>query len=52
MDGTPVNQVSHAHGQGYADLHYLIPEVVDYVDVRKGPYVVRPAGTSAGASKA
>jgi hypothetical protein len=38
VDGVPVNMVSHAHGQGYADLHWLIPEVVDYVDVRKGPY--------------
>lgn len=38
VDGTPVNLVSHAHGQGYADLHFLIPEVVDRVEVRKGPY--------------
>src|SRR5687767_15063581 len=27
VDGTPVNMVSHAHGQGYADLHFLIPEL-------------------------
>jgi hypothetical protein len=38
VDGVPVNMVSHAHGQGYADLHWLIPEVVDYVAVHKGPY--------------
>lgn len=38
VDGTPVNMVSHAHGQGYADLHWLMPEVVEGVDVRKGPY--------------
>jgi len=38
VDGVPVNMVSHAHGQGYADLHWLIPEVVDYVEVHKGPY--------------
>ncbi|MFN2567754.1 MAG: TonB-dependent receptor, partial [Gemmatimonadaceae bacterium] len=37
VDGTPVNMVSHAHGQGYADLHFLIPDVVERVDVRKGP---------------
>ena len=37
IDGVPVNMVSHAHGQGYADLHYLIPETVSSVDVRKGP---------------
>ena len=38
VDGIPVNMVSHAHGQGYADLHYLMPEVVDAAEVRKGPY--------------
>ncbi|MBD0321587.1 MAG: TonB-dependent receptor plug domain-containing protein, partial [Gemmatimonadetes bacterium] len=38
VDGTPVNLVSHGHGQGYADLHFLLPEVVEQVDVRKGPY--------------
>lgn len=38
VDGVPVNMVSHAHGQGYADLHFLIPETVERVDVSKGPY--------------
>jgi len=38
VDGMPVNMVSHAHGQGYADLHFLIPETVEGIDVRKGPY--------------
>ena len=38
VDGVPVNMVSHAHGQGYADLHFVLPEVVERVDVRKGPY--------------
>jgi outer membrane cobalamin receptor len=38
IDGIPVNMVSHAHGQGYADLHWLIPEIVDHVEVYKGPY--------------
>jgi outer membrane receptor protein involved in Fe transport len=38
VDGLPVNMVSHAHGQGYADLHFLIPETVERVEVRKGPY--------------
>ncbi len=37
-DGMPVNMVSHAHGQGYADLHFLIPELVEKVDFQKGPY--------------
>lgn len=38
VDGVPVNMVSHAHGQGYADLNFLIPEVVDRVEFSKGPY--------------
>jgi outer membrane cobalamin receptor len=38
VDGLPVNMVSHAHGQGYSDLHFLIPELVDHVDFNKGPY--------------
>src|ERR1051325_11559868 len=38
VDGMPVNLRSHAHGQGYADLHFLIPEIVRAVDVLKGPY--------------
>jgi outer membrane cobalamin receptor len=38
VDGIPVNMVSHAHGQGYADLHWLIPETIDRVEVYKGSY--------------
>lgn len=38
VDGLPVNMVSHAHGQGYSDLHFLIPEIIQYVDFNKGPY--------------
>ncbi len=38
VDGMPVNMVSHAHGQGYADLHFLIPETIDNIDFGKGPY--------------
>jgi hypothetical protein len=38
VDGMPVNMVSHAHGQGYADLHFLIPELINVVDFGKGPY--------------
>jgi outer membrane cobalamin receptor len=37
-DGMPVNMVSHIHGQGYADLHFLIPETVSTFDYGKGPY--------------
>jgi outer membrane receptor protein involved in Fe transport len=38
VDGVPVNAVSHGHGQGYADLHFVIPELVQRIEVRKGPY--------------
>jgi len=38
VDGLPVNMVSHAHGQGYADLHFLIPEIINNIDYGKGPY--------------
>jgi len=38
VDGMPVNMVSHAHGQGYADLHFLIPELIENVHFSKGPY--------------
>lgn len=38
VDGLPVNMPSHAHGQGYADLNFLIPELVESLSYRKGPY--------------
>jgi iron complex outermembrane recepter protein len=38
VGGAPVNDVSNAHGQGYADLNYVIPEVVDRLTVIEGPY--------------
>jgi len=38
VDGLPVNMVSHAHGQGYADLHFVIPELVEGIEFGKGPY--------------
>lgn len=38
VDGMPVNMVSHAHGQGYSDLHFLIPETIQKINFGKGPY--------------
>ena len=38
VDGMPINMVSHAHGQGYSDLHFIIPETVNKIDFGKGPY--------------
>ncbi|WP_405377599.1 TonB-dependent receptor [Nonlabens sp. Asnod3-A02] len=38
VDGMPVNMVSHAHGQGYADLHFLIPETINNISYGVGSY--------------
>lgn len=41
VGGVPVNEPSHVHGQGYADLHFVMPEVVERVRALAGPYDVR-----------
>jgi hypothetical protein len=52
MDGQPVNMVTHAHGQGYADLNPIIPELVERVDYWKGPFYGHLGDLStAGAAK-
>ncbi|GGC67823.1 TonB-dependent receptor [Undibacterium terreum] len=38
VDGMPVNMRSHAHGQGYSDLNFLLPELVQRIDYKKGTY--------------
>ena len=38
LDSMPINLPSHAHGQGYADLNIVIPELIDRIDFEKGPY--------------
>ena len=38
VDDMPVNQRSHAHGQGWTDLNFLIPELAARLDYKKGPY--------------
>jgi outer membrane receptor protein involved in Fe transport len=38
VDGVPLNLRTHGHGQGYLDINGLIPELVDRIDFRKGPY--------------
>src|SRR5215510_7728010 len=50
VDGMPVNMPSHGHGQGYADLHFLIPEVVNNMEVYKGPYWVQFGDFATGAA--
>ncbi|HTQ81094.1 MAG TPA: TonB-dependent receptor [Thermoanaerobaculia bacterium] len=47
VDGINVNMPSHGHGQGYSDLNFLIPELVDTVRYRKGPYDARDGDFSA-----
>lgn len=50
VDGIPVNMPSHGHGQGYADLHFLIPETVERIDIFKGPYSPRYGDFATGAA--
>jgi len=38
VDGLPINMASHAHGQGFADSHFIIPETIESADFKKGPY--------------
>ena len=38
VDDTPINMRTHAHGQGYADLNFLMPETINALEIRKGPY--------------
>ena len=38
IDGIPINMVSHAHGQGFADTNFIIPETIERVELSKGPY--------------
>jgi hypothetical protein len=38
VNGMPVNMPTHAHGQGYSDLNFVIPELVERIDFKKGPY--------------
>ncbi len=52
VDGMPVNMPSHAHGQGYSDLNWLIPELVERIGYRKGPYYAEEGDfASAGAAR-
>ena len=47
VDGVPVNMPTHAHGQGYSDLNFLIPELIERVDYRKGVYYAEEGDFSA-----
>jgi len=47
IDGVPLNMPTHAHGQGYTDLNSLIPELIERIDYRKGPYFAEQGDFSA-----
>lgn len=50
VDGMPANMRSHAHGQGYLDINFLIPELVESLAYRKGPYYAGVGDFSAAGS--
>ena len=50
VNGLPVNMPTHGHGQGYSDLNFLIPELVERIEYRKGPYFARNGDFSAAGS--
>ena len=50
VNGVPVNMPTHAHGQGYSDLNFLIPELVQRVEYRKGPYFASEGDFSSAGS--
>ena len=41
IDGMPVNNRTHGHGQGYTDINFIIPEMIESLDYKKGPYYAR-----------
>ena len=50
VNGVPVNMPTHAHGQGYSDLNFLIPELVQRIDYKKGPYFASEGDFSSAGS--
>ena len=50
IDHVPANMPTNAHGQGYSDVNYLIPELVDRINYRKGPYFAENGDFSSAGS--
>lgn len=51
IDGMPINLPSHGHGQGYSDLNFMIPELIEVLEFKKGPYYTDVSDfSSAGAA--
>ena len=50
VDGVPINMPTNGHGQGYSDINFLIPELVDRIEYRKGPYFAETGDFSSAGS--
>jgi TonB dependent receptor/TonB-dependent Receptor Plug Domain len=50
IDGVPVNMPTNAHGQGYSDVNFMIPELVERINYRKGPYFAETGDFSSAGS--
>ncbi len=50
LNGVPLNMSSHAHGQGYTDLNFVIPELIQKITYRKGPYAADDGNFSSAGS--
>lgn len=50
VNGVPVNMPTHAHGHGYSDLNFLIPELIQRIEYRKGPYFASEGDFSSAGS--
>lgn len=50
VEGIPVNMPTHAHGQGYSDINFMIPELVERIEYRKGTYYAEEGNFSAAGS--
>ncbi len=50
VDGVPINMPTNAHGQGYTDLNFLVPELVEKIEYRKGPYFAEDGDFSSAGS--
>ncbi|HEV7714917.1 MAG TPA: TonB-dependent receptor [Steroidobacteraceae bacterium] len=50
VDVVPVNMPTHAHGQGYTDINFVIPELIDSIEYRKGTYYADEGNFSAAGS--
>ncbi|HEY0767957.1 MAG TPA: TonB-dependent receptor plug domain-containing protein, partial [Steroidobacteraceae bacterium] len=50
VEGMPVNMPTHAHGQGYSDLNFMIPELIERIEYKKGTYYADEGNFSAAGS--